>query len=98
MRSLIKDTRGNMAVLFGLSLPMLAIATAAAVDYSDAGRRKTELQATADASALAGARELANGGGQTSTEAVSAAEALPRNSQQQSRRTRSRASPSPMER
>ena len=65
------DTRGNVALLFGIAAPVLAAATGIAVDYSDASRLRASLSATADAAALAGAREL-DGSSKSSEEAAKA--------------------------
>ncbi len=54
-RRLLSDRRGNVSILFGLSLlPMLG-AAGAAVDYSRSSSAKSSLTAAADAAALAGA-------------------------------------------
>ncbi len=57
-----KCTNGNVAVLFGLAAPVIAGIAAVGVDYSDASRVRASLSATADAAALAGARELDGNG------------------------------------
>lgn len=52
-----RDRRGNVAIIFGITIiPILAIA-GAAVDYSNAVRLKNRLQAAIDATALAVARD-----------------------------------------
>lgn len=53
-----KDCRGNVAVLFGLSLPAFMIAASMATDFAVWNHQKAELQAAADAAALSAAREL----------------------------------------
>ena len=58
LSKLAQDRRGNVAILFGIAAPVLAGATAIAVDYSESSRLRASLSATADAAALAGAREL----------------------------------------
>lgn len=46
------DRRGNVLMLFGLSLVPIMLATGAGVDYSHAARLRTKLNAIADAAAL----------------------------------------------
>lgn len=53
-----KDTRGQMAVIFGLVLPVLLTAVGITVDYTAWTRQKAKLQGIADATAIAAAREL----------------------------------------
>ena len=53
-----KCNRGNIAMMFALSLPALLGALGAASDYSMLEMKRTSLQAAADASALAAAKEL----------------------------------------
>ncbi len=56
LASLIASERGNVAMVFGLSIiPLVAIA-GAAVDYSRAAATKSRLQTACDAGALAGMR------------------------------------------
>jgi Flp pilus assembly protein TadG len=57
-RRLLEDRQGNVAVIFGLCLPVLGIGMGFAVDYSNGTRQQADLQNAADAAALAGAREL----------------------------------------
>ena len=49
---LARDRRGNVLMLFGLSLVPIMLATGAGVDYSHAARLRTKLNAIADAAAL----------------------------------------------
>src|SRR3990170_994452 len=53
-----KDCRGNVAILFGLSLPAFMIAASMATDFAVWNHQKAELQSAADAAALSAAREL----------------------------------------
>ena len=54
----LRDAQGNVAILFGLTFPVIAGAVAVAIDYSDGNNIRAGLQASADAAALAGALEL----------------------------------------
>jgi hypothetical protein len=63
MAGFLADRRGNVAVLFGFVAPMLFLAVGVAIDYGDLTRLRTDLQNTADAAALAGARRLLTGNG-----------------------------------
>jgi Flp pilus assembly protein TadG len=54
-RRLAQDARGNVGLIFGLSLVMLALVAGAAVDFTRASQFKSMLQGTVDAAALAGA-------------------------------------------
>ncbi|WP_256477772.1 pilus assembly protein TadG-related protein [Aurantimonas marianensis] len=53
------DRRGNVAMIFGLTLPVLATAMAAAVDLSTIYSAERNLQQSADTAALAAAKEYA---------------------------------------
>ncbi len=53
VRSLLRDARGNVLLLFGLALVPLTFATGMGIDYSQAMRLQTKLNAAADAAALA---------------------------------------------
>ena len=53
-----KCGRGNMAMMFALSLPALLAAVGAASDYSMMEMKRSTLQAAADSSAIAAAKEL----------------------------------------
>ena len=56
LRRFAKDTRGNFAMIFGLTIiPMFALA-GSAIDFSNGVRMKAKLQASLDATALATAR------------------------------------------
>jgi len=52
---LARDTRGNVAVMFGLMLIPLAVAVGAGVDYGHAVEIRSTLQSAVDAAALSGA-------------------------------------------
>ena len=53
VRSLLRDPRGNVLLLFGLAVVPLTFATGMGIDYSQAMRLQTKLNAAADAAALA---------------------------------------------
>lgn len=59
VRDFARSTTGQMAVIAGLSLPVLMMGVGIAVDYGSMIRQRTTLQALADAAAVAGAREIA---------------------------------------
>ena len=61
LRRFVSDTSGATAVLFGIALLPLALATGAAVDYSRANATRTELQKALDAALIAGAIEASKG-------------------------------------
>lgn len=63
-----RDPRGSTAVLFALSMPMIAGAMALAVDFGSLYVERRELQAASDAAALAAATR--------STDAVATAQAI----------------------
>ena len=52
-RRFAKDNRGNVAMIFGLAAIPLLFATAMAIDYGNNSRKWSELNAAADAAALA---------------------------------------------
>jgi Flp pilus assembly protein TadG len=56
LRRLISDARGNVAMLFGLSLPVLILMTVGGVDIHRASTVRVNLQDALDAAALAAAR------------------------------------------
>ena len=56
VRGLLSDARGNVALLFGLSLPVLLLITAGGVDIHRASTVRVNLQDALDAAALAAAR------------------------------------------
>lgn len=58
LKSFLADRRGNIAMVFGLSLPVLGGATAAAVDLNTWWAAKVRLQAAVDGAALAAAQEF----------------------------------------
>ena len=53
-----RDKRGQMAIIFSLTLPVLLSAVGIAVDYTAWTRQQAKLQGIADATAIAAAREL----------------------------------------
>lgn len=57
-QGLVLDTRGSVAVMVAVTLPMLLGFAALTIDIGQAVMAKNELQNVADAAALAGAREL----------------------------------------
>ena len=57
-RRLVGDRTAASMMTFALVLPIVMAAASAAVDYSLAASTRSKMQATADAAALAGAREL----------------------------------------
>lgn len=58
LRAFGKNVRGNIALAFGMSAGVLAIAAAGAVDYATMTAVRSDLQAAADSAATAAAREL----------------------------------------
>ncbi len=56
LRRLLSDARGNVAMLFGLSLPILILMTVGGVDIHRASTVRVNLQDALDAAALAAAR------------------------------------------
>lgn len=61
LRRLWADQRGNTAILFGLAVvPILAL-SGGALDFTQRGRIRTEIQSASDAAALAAARMLQEG-------------------------------------
>lgn len=67
LSDLLRQDSGNVATLFGLALLPVVIGAGAAVDYSRLGDAHSRLQLAADAAALAGAKALASGGGQSNS-------------------------------
>lgn len=55
LKSLATDRRGTIGAVFSLLLPPVVMASGAAVDYARLEQFKTQLQATVDSAALAGA-------------------------------------------
>src|SRR5271165_992369 len=53
LRRFAGDHKANVAIIFGLVLPPIILSTGIAIDYTSAARKKTILDATADAAALA---------------------------------------------
>jgi Flp pilus assembly protein TadG len=75
VRSFATCSRGNVAMLFGLSIiPVIGLA-GAAMDYASAARDRSILQSALDAGALAGARALPT---MTQTQARTVAESYVR--------------------
>ena len=66
----LRDTSGQMALLFGLAIAPVAIGIGAAVDYARMSMIKTELQAAADAAALGATTSLAQGATAAQAEAI----------------------------
>jgi Flp pilus assembly protein TadG len=56
----VRAERGNVAMMFAITLPFLITAVGAAVDYSRAVSARTAMQAAADATALMISKEAAN--------------------------------------
>lgn len=54
-RRFCRDTAGNVALLFGLMVVPLALASGVGIDYARAASIRASLQSTADSAALAGA-------------------------------------------
>jgi Flp pilus assembly protein TadG len=54
----VRDERANVAMIFGLALPVVAGAVGVAVDYSLAAATRTKMQSVADAAAIYAAREF----------------------------------------
>ena len=54
-RSLLRDERGSVAIIFGMALLPLIFFTGASVDYARAFHAKTVIQAAADAAVTAAA-------------------------------------------
>jgi Flp pilus assembly protein TadG len=57
-RTFARDYRGNVAIIFGLTLPIVAGAVGLAIDYSGAAMMRSKMQAVADAAAISAAREF----------------------------------------
>ncbi|MBC8038256.1 MAG: pilus assembly protein [Rhizobiales bacterium] len=66
-----RDSRGGIAVSFALAVPALMAALGVATDFAVMVKVKTNLQAAADAAAIAGAREIPLAG--TNTKQVTSA-------------------------
>lgn len=56
LRRLAGDSRGNVALIFGIGLLPLTLFTGMAVDYAKAARARSQLQAAADAAVLSTGR------------------------------------------
>ncbi len=53
IRRFLRDRRGNVAMMYALSLPVLMFGAALAIDFTHAAKVRTQLNAAADAAALA---------------------------------------------
>src|SRR5687767_15979489 len=69
----VRDNKGSVAVLFALSSVPILIASAVALDMSNASQIKSRMQAAADAGALAGATRLALNASDTDKEELALA-------------------------
>ena len=58
MRTFWKNTAGNVGLLFGVALPLVATSAAVAVQYSQLASRRSALQQAADSGAIAAAQQL----------------------------------------
>lgn len=58
IQKFITDTQGSIAIVTALSIVVLVIASGMAIDYAVMIRQRAELQAAADAGAIAGAKEI----------------------------------------
>ena len=58
LKSLFRDTGGNLAIMFTIALIPILLAVNFAMDYSQASRMRADLQALADAVALAAVNKL----------------------------------------
>jgi len=58
VRRLMRQTQGNVALMFAIALPILMMITLGAVDLHQASKVKAELQDALDAAALAAARSI----------------------------------------
>jgi Flp pilus assembly protein TadG len=56
----VRSERGNVAMMFGMTLPVMLAATGAAVDYSRQANARAAMQAAIDATALMISKEAAN--------------------------------------
>lgn len=54
----VRNQKANIAITFGLTLPVLLMGVGAAIDYGNASAHRSRLQAVADSAALAAAKEL----------------------------------------
>lgn len=62
LRKFMKDTAGNVTMIFGLSAVPLMLAAGAAIEYSNMLDARTKLQAATDSAALAAASTYGTGG------------------------------------
>lgn len=58
VRRLMRQTQGNVALMFAIALPILMMITLGAIDLHQASKVKAELQDALDAAALAAARSI----------------------------------------
>ncbi|MFI5012912.1 MAG: pilus assembly protein TadG-related protein [Hyphomicrobiales bacterium] len=70
---MLREQRGNTALLFALLLPVMVGFAGVAIDYTNAVSQRSKLQGIADASALAAAREFRLGNANPATIALVAA-------------------------
>jgi Flp pilus assembly protein TadG len=56
--AILANTKGNVALLFGLAAPAMMMAGALGIDYIQLSRKQANLQKLADLAAIAGAHEL----------------------------------------
>lgn len=57
LRALLSDIGGSLPTLAGLALPVVALAVAGGVEFTEVVRTRGQLQAIADSTALSGARQ-----------------------------------------
>jgi len=62
LRTFLKDSAGNVSMIFGLSAIPLFFAAGATIEYLNMSKARTEMQAAVDAAALAAANTYAVGG------------------------------------
>jgi Flp pilus assembly protein TadG len=62
LRNFLKDTSGNVSMIFGLSAIPMFLAAGATIEYLNMSKARTEMQAAVDAAALAAANTYAVGG------------------------------------
>jgi hypothetical protein len=74
MRGFLREESGNITIIFAVSLPGLALAAAFGVNHASLLRTQADLQNTADAAALAGARAMGDAAGESVEESEAAGE------------------------
>ncbi|ACA19266.1 conserved hypothetical protein [Methylobacterium sp. 4-46] len=70
IRRFLADRTGAVALIIGLSLPLLVAGSGAAVEYARIHKRRAELQKAVDVAALGAAGELSVAGSDVSVEAM----------------------------